>query len=157
MIPFILAVVLRGQPLKSMGWQKENLRAGLIVGLLLIVVVLFLRGKFAPLLKGVTRQQAGLLPVWLIYSFAEETIFRGYIQMRLDSYLGAKWGWMAAAGLFLLWQLPGRLWLFPAGQIWQPILIAAVQGVLCGWTMKKTGHVAAPALYRAFAGWLTVL
>jgi hypothetical protein len=64
---------------------------------------------------------------------------------------------MAAAGLFLLWQLPGRLWLFPAGQIWQPILIAAVQGVLCGWTMKKTGHVAAPALYRAFAGWLTVL
>jgi membrane protease YdiL (CAAX protease family) len=157
LIPFILAVVLRGQPLKSMGWQKENLRAGLIVGLLLIVVVLFLRGKFAPLLKGVTRQQAGLLPVWLIYSFAEETIFRGYIQMRLDSYLGAKWGWMAAAGLFLLWQLPGRLWLFPAGQIWQPILIAAVQGVLCGWTMKKTGHVAAPALYRAFAGWLTVL
>jgi len=34
LIPFILAVVLRGQPLKSMGWQKENLRAGLIVGLL---------------------------------------------------------------------------------------------------------------------------
>lgn len=157
LIPFVAAVAFRGQPLRSMGWQKENLRGGLIVGLLVMVVVLFLRGKFLPLLKGVTTQQAGLLPVWLIYAFAEETLFRGYIQLRLDAYLGKKWGWLAAAGLFLLWQLPGRLWLFPAAQIWQPIVIAAVQGLLCGWIMKKTNHVAASALYRAFAGWLLVI
>lgn len=157
LIPFIAALIFRGQPLRSMGWQRDNLRAGLMVGLLLVVVVLFLRGKFLTLLKGVTQQQAGLLPVWLIYTFAEETIFRGYIQLRLDAYLGAKWGWLAAAGLFMLWQLPGRLWLFPEAQIWQPIVIAAVQGLLCGWIMKKTGHVATSALYRAFAGWLLVI
>ena len=157
LIPFIAAVLLRGQPLRSMGWQKENLRAGLMVGLLLILVILFLRGKFLPLLKGVTQQQAGLLPVWLFYTFAEETIFRGYIQLRLDAFLGARWGWLAAAGLFLLWQLPGRLWLYPAGQIWQPILIGAVQGVLSGWIMKKTGHVSASALFRAFSGWILAI
>lgn len=157
LLPFIAAVVLRGQPLRSMGWQKENLRGGVIVGLLLILVVLFLRGKFVPLIKGVTSEQTGLLPVWLLYAFAEETIFRGYIQLRLDAFLGNRWGWLAAAGLFLLWQLPGRLWLFPAEQIWQPIVIAAVQGLLCGWIMKKTNHVAASALYRGLAGWLLTI
>ena len=157
LIPFVLAVLLRGQPFFSMGWQKENLRAGLLVGLLSIVVVLFLRGKFLPLLKGISPEQAGLLPVWLIYAFAEEMIFRGYIQFRLDSFLGPKWGWLAAAGLFILWQLPGRLWLFPAAQLWQPILAAAIQGLICGWMMKKTGHVTAPALFRAFSGWIALI
>jgi membrane protease YdiL (CAAX protease family) len=88
------------------------------------------------------------------YTFCEETIFRGYIQLRLNSYLGAKWGWLATAGLFLLWQLPGRLWLFPVDQLWQPVLIATVQGLLCGWMMKKTGHVASSAIFRAFSGWI---
>ena len=154
LIPFIAAIALRGQPVRSMGWQKENLRSGLMVGLLLVVVILFLRGKFMPLLKGVSPQQAGLLPVWLVYTFSEETIFRGYIQLRLNSYLGVKWGWLATAGLFLLWQLPGKLWLFPVDQLWQPVLIAAVQGLLCGWMMKKTGHVVSSAIFRAFSGWI---
>ena len=157
LIPFVLGVILRGQPLRSLGWQRENLRGGLIVGVLLIVVVLFLRGKFLPLLKGITPHQAGLLGVWLIYAFAEETIFRGYIQLRLDAFLGSRWGWLAAAGLFLLWQLPGRLWILSAAQLWQPILIATVQGLICGWIMKKTNHVAASALYRAVAGWLLTI
>jgi len=157
LVIFTLAVILRGQPLFSLGWQKENLRAGLIVGLLAIVVTLFLRGKFLTLLKGVAPEVAGLLPVWLAYAFAEEMIFRGYIQLRMDSFLGPRWGWLAAAGLFVLWQLPGRLWLFPAAQIWQPILISSIQGLICGWMMKKTGHVTAPALFRAFSGWIALV
>jgi membrane protease YdiL (CAAX protease family) len=157
LIPFIAAVILRGQPFFSLGWQRGNLRPGLMVGVLVMLVVLFLRGKFLPLLKGVTQEQAGLLPVWIVYAFAEEMIFRGYIQLRMNSYLGEKWGWLAAAALFVLWQLPGRLWLFPAAQIWQPILIASIQGLICGWMMKKTGHVTAPALFRAFSGWIALI
>ncbi len=157
LVPFILALILRGQPILSVGWQKENLRAGLIVGLMAIVVTIFLRGKFLTLLKGVSPAETGLLPVWLILTFAEEMIFRGYIQLRFDSFLGKKWGWLAAAGLFILWQLPGKLWSMPAAQIWQPILVASIQGLICGWMMKKTGHVLAPALYRALSGWLALI
>ena len=35
LVPFILALVLRGQPLKSMGWSKDNFKPGVTLGLLL--------------------------------------------------------------------------------------------------------------------------
>ncbi len=154
LIPFLAALAFRRQPILSAGWQKENLRAGLLVGLLLAMVSVFLRGKFVTLLKGVPSSTGTLLVVWLVTALAEETIFRGYIQFRMDAFLGSRWGWLAAAGLFLLWQLPGRLWVLPAGQLLPQILIAAAQSLLCSWIMHKTGHVAASALFRAFSGWI---
>lgn len=157
LIPFLAALAFRRQPILSAGWQKENLRAGLLVGLLLVMVTIFLRGKFLTILKGVSSDAGILLLIWLVTTFAEETIFRGYIQFRMNAYLGDRWGWLAAAGIFLLWQLPGRLWFFPADQLLPQILIAAVQSVLCGWIMQKTGHVSASALFRAFSGWILLL
>ena len=46
LVPFILALVFRGQPLKSFGWGKDNFKVGVTLGLLLVVVTIFLRGKF---------------------------------------------------------------------------------------------------------------
>ena len=157
LLPFLIALVLRGQPLKSIGWGKENLRAGITLGLILVVLTLFLRGKFMTLLGGISPEQSSLLVVWLLLSFAEETIFRGYIQLRLATFLGENWGWLATAGLYVLWQLPGRLWFFPFADIWLTIAISAVQGLLLGWIMRKSGHILAPALFRAAAGWLLFL
>ncbi len=154
LIPFILALLLRGQPFKSAGWSRDNLRAGLTVGLLLIFLTIFLRGKFLSVIKGITPAEGSLLLVMLILCAAEETIFRGYIQLRLMSYLGNNWGWLATAGLYLLWQLPGRLWLHPIGDIWVDLVIAAVQGLLLGWIMRKTGHVASTILFRTVAAWI---
>lgn len=157
LIPFVLALVLRGQPLKSIGWAKENLRSGLTVGLLLVILGIFLRGKFMTILDGITPAEGNLLVVILITCLAEETIFRGYIQMRLMSFLGGTWGWLATAGLYLLWQLPGRLWVHPFGEIWIGLLIAAVQGLLLGWIMRKTGHVSSTILFRAATTWILLM
>lgn len=157
LVPFILALVFRGQPLKSFGWSKDNFKVGITLGLLLVVVTIFLRGKFTPLLKGVSPDQVSLLLVWLLPAFAEESIFRGYIQGRLISLLGTIWGWLATAGLFMLWQLPGRLWEQPFSDYWHILVIAAVQGLLLGWIMRKGGHVIAPILFRAAAGWLLLI
>jgi membrane protease YdiL (CAAX protease family) len=157
LIVFILAMVLRGQPLKSIGWGKDNLRAGVIVGLLLMVVTVFLRGKFTVLLKGVNPEQGSLLLVWVFLAIAEETIFRGYIQLRLTSFLGTTWGWLATAALYMLWQLPGRLWTLSFVKMWPILLIALVQSLLLGWIMRKSGHVLAPILYRIAAGWLLLI
>ncbi|KAF0109926.1 MAG: hypothetical protein FD147_1981 [Chloroflexi bacterium] len=154
LIPFILAMVLRGQPLKSIGWGKANLKIGLIVGFLTVVLTIFLRGKFITILRGISPEQGNLLLVWLILSLAEETIFRGFIQLRLSTFLGGTWGWLATAGLFLLWQLPGRLWILPFSEIWPVLVISAAQALLLGWMMRKSGHVLTPALFRTAAGWL---
>lgn len=157
LLPFILALVLRGQPFKSFGWSKENLKPGATLGLLLVLATLFLRGKFTALLAGVSSEQLNLLLVSLALAAAEETIFRGYIQSRLIAFLGSTWGWLATAGLFILWQLPGRLWVSPIADFWQILVIAAVQGLLLGWIMRKSGHVIAPILFRAAAGWLLLI
>jgi len=156
-VPFLLAMLLRGQPFKSIGWGKDNLRAGATLGVMLAVVTLFLRGKFTALLGGVSSEQGGLLLVWLLLAAAEETIFRGYIQGRLCALFGSTWGWLATAGLFVLWQLPGRLWVSPLADYWHILVIAAVQGLLLGWIMRKSGHVMAPFLFRAAAGWLLLI
>lgn len=157
LVLFMLALVLRGQPLKSIGWGKANTRAGFIVGLLLVILTIFLRGKFLTVLNGITTTEGSLLLVILVLCVAEETIFRGYIQLRLMSFLGNTWGWLATAGLYLLWQLPGRLWLHPFGEIWVDLVIAAVQGLLFGWITRKTGHVSSTILFRAAATWIQFL
>ena len=157
LLPFILALILRGQPLKSFGWSRENLKPGATLGLLLALVTLFLRGKFTALLGGISSEQGSLLLVWLIFSAAEETIFRGYIQSRMIALLGSTWGLLATVGLFILWQLPGRLWVSPFADFWYILVIAAVQGLLLGWIMRKSGHVIAPILFRAAAGWLLLI
>lgn len=157
LIPFIAALLLRGQPFKSIGWSRENLRAGLITGLLLVFLTVFLRGKFLAVINGLTSAEGSLFLVILLLCLAEETIFRGYIQLRLMSFLGNTWGWLATAGLYLLWQLPGRLWLHPIGEIWIELVIAAVQGLLLGWIMRKTGHVSTTILFRAAAAWLLLI
>lgn len=157
LLPAIILLLARGQPLKSTGWSKENTRASLMLGLLLAVLTIFLRGKFTPLLKGFTEEKGSLLLVLLILSLAEESIFRGYIQLRLMSYLGTTWGWLATAFLYLLWQLPGRAWLSHFPTAWPEVLITLAQALLLGWIMRKSYHVAATALYRAVAAWLMVI
>lgn len=157
LLPVIILLIARGQPLKSTGWSRENTRAGLMLGLLLVVLTIFLRGKFTTLLKGVTPEQGSLLLVLLILCLAEETIFRGYIQLRLMSFLGSTWGWLATVVLFLLWQLPGRDWISQFSTSWPEILITLVMSLLLGWIMRKTYHVAAPALFRAVAAWLMMI
>jgi membrane protease YdiL (CAAX protease family) len=154
LLPFIILLLVRGQPLKSIGWSKDNFKAGLTLGALLAVLTIFLRGKFTTLLQGVSPAQGSLLLVILLLSVAEETIFRGYIQLRLMSYLGQTWGWLATSLLFILWQLTGRAWLGNLEDSWPVIVIALVQSILLGWIMKKTYHVSAPILFRAVAAWL---
>ena len=154
LIPFLLATVLRGQPLKSIGWGKANFKPGLTLGFLLIIITIVLRGKFTALLHGITSEQGGLLLVCLLLALAEETIFRGYIQLRLSSFLGSTWGWLATAVLYLLWQLPGRLWILPFSEMWPTLVIALGQALLFGWIMRKSGHVVSSILFRAVAAWL---
>lgn len=151
---FLLATFLRGQPLKSIGWGKANFKAGLTLGILLVIISIVLRGKFTTLLSGISAEQGGLLLTFLILAIAEETIFRGYIQLRLSSFLGSNWGWLATAALYLLWQLPGRLWILPFAEVWPTLVISLAQALLLGWIMRKSGHVVSSVLFRAVAAWL---
>jgi membrane protease YdiL (CAAX protease family) len=153
----VILLIVRGQPPKSTGWSKDNTRANITLAVMLVILVVFLRGKFYTLLGGITPEQGSLLLVMIVWCLLEETIFRGYIQLRLMSFLGTTWGWLATSLLYVLWQLPGNPVFTSFATEWPSLVIALVQGLLFGWIMRKTYHVAAPAFLRAVATWLMLL
>lgn len=86
------------------------------LGVAVLLLSIFLRGMLSRLIAGVSTEQGTALLIILITCLAEEFIFRGYIQQRLSSWLGKSWGWLAASGLFIIWQIP-RLLIVPSGTL----------------------------------------
>jgi len=153
---FALALFIRRQPLLSAGWgRRQNFNNGLRLALVLVFLTIFLRGKIFTLINGISAEEGYSFIVLLVISLAEESIFRGYIQLRLNSWAGSKHGWWLAALLFVIWQIPRLLLL--ASNIWISLGVIVVQSLLLGWIMKQGGHVIAPGLYRAVSDWLDVL
>jgi membrane protease YdiL (CAAX protease family) len=161
----ITAVALfgRGQPLRSVLWGRELLGAGFRLGLALVMLTLFLEGKIMTLINGVSAQEGSALLAWVGIAFAEETVFRGYIQPRISAWIESlvktetsNWivgrlGWLATAGMFVLWQVPRLL---PVGLPWQGLVLALVQGLIVGWLAQRSGNLVAPWLYRMISEWL---
>lgn len=152
----VLALLYRKQPFLSAGWgNRKNLALGVRIGLMLVFLTIFLRGKIMAIINGVSGQEGILLLFIVVIALAEETVFRGYLQLRFSSSLGQPTGWLATSALFVLWQLP-RL-LSSGEDLWMGLLFASVQSFVLGWLMHKNGHVSAPVLYRTFSEWITYL
>lgn len=151
----MLVLYIRKQPARSAGWSKALLSPSLRLGLALVFMAVFLRGAIFSLMNGITTPEISGLLVWLVLAMAEETVFRGYIQLRLSAFFGEKYSWLITALIFLIWQLP-RLMLHPE-TIWIRLALAAAQAVLLSWLMKRSGHVAGIALYRAVSEWIWLL
>jgi membrane protease YdiL (CAAX protease family) len=156
-VPFALALRLRGQPIRSAGWNPQYLRAALMLGIALALLAMFLRGQIMNILS-LSSDKGILLLVWLGISAGEESIFRGYILIRFVSVWGQWAGISATSLLYALWHLPLMLVL---GQDFNAILaglgLALVQGFVLGYIANKAGHVLPVILYRAFSQWLLAL
>lgn len=152
LIPAVGLLLQRQQPWRSAGWNRAMQMPALQLGLALGFLAIFLRGKFNSLFAGIGTDALNALWMWLVIALAEETVFRGYIQLRLTTWWGAWGGWLGTAGLFLLWQLPR--WLMQPENLIANLIIGALQALLCGWIMRQSGHVGASALYRAISEWL---
>jgi membrane protease YdiL (CAAX protease family) len=150
----LTALVYRRQPLRSAGWNRPLFSASLQLGLAIAILTVFLHGKFATLLKGVSADQGLALLLLLLLGLAEETVFRGYIHLRLSSWFGPTRGWLATAGLYVIWYLPRLIGRLPVNELLLVLGLLLLQGLLLGWMMQKGKHVLAPALYRAISGWI---
>ena len=130
-----------------------------VVALALALLALFLRGKIFAVINGLSTPELLYLPAMLAAAFAQETIFRGYVQLRMQSWLGEVWGWLAAAVLFAICQVPELL--FARGVALTELPMALVEllafGLVLGWIMRKSGNILAPALYAAIHAWLMVI
>jgi membrane protease YdiL (CAAX protease family) len=154
MVPFLLGMYQRKQPWLSAGLKKQMLKGGFQVGLALVLVTVFLRGKINALIYGAhTLEILYLLLGCLVVCFAEEFIFRGFVQLRLTSWLGETNGWLATAALYAFWSVLPLL-----NAPMETILITAAYrlglGLLLGWIMRKSGSIIGGWLYHTVHIWL---
>jgi membrane protease YdiL (CAAX protease family) len=157
LLPFLAALVTRKQPPRSAGWDRALLAPGLQMGVALAILTIFLRNRVMDVLGGLSAPVLGALPLALGLSLFEETIFRGYIQMRLGWWLGAWPGLALTAALFSLWHLPAWAGSLPTQTTLILLGLTFVQGLVLGWIMHKSRTVVAPVLYRAISIWVSFI
>ena len=150
-----VSMLYRRQPPKSAGWNRLTLRSGLLVGVALGFLTIFLRGRFNALFNGLNSVQLDALWLVAVICLAEETVFRGFLQLRLGWWLGKTWGLILTAGLFVLWRLP--FYLAAPDALLINLAATLVQGLLLGWIMQSCGNVAGPAIYRIVSMWCNFL
>ena len=151
----VVSMAYRRQPPKSAGWNRLTLRNGVLLGLALGLLTLLLRQRTNNVLDGITAAEGNAFLLAALIGLSEETFFRGFLQLRLDWWFPKPWGILLAAGLFVVWRLP--LLLRAPETLWVNLVLTAVQSLLLAWIMKSSGSVAAPALYRTFSIWCTLL
>lgn len=152
--PFVVGLFRRKQPWLSVGLKKQMLKGGLQVGLALIMIVVFLRGKVTSLIYGpYTLDLLFLFLGSIIVCFAEEFIFRGFVQLRLMDWLGETKGWLAASGLFAIWSVLPLL-SAPLETILITTAYRLAMGLLLGWIARRSGGIIGGWMYHTIHTWL---
>ncbi len=153
-LPVVYFVRRKKQPWLSLGLKPQMISGGLQVGFALILVTIFLRGKLSALIYSDKEiNQLFLLLACLIASFGEEIIFRGYLQPRLENWLGDLTGFLLTAVISAAWvvlPLLGIGWL----AILALFLYRLLLGLLLGWILKRTGSILPGWLYHTIHMWL---
>jgi membrane protease YdiL (CAAX protease family) len=157
LLPLVVAMFVRRQPIRSTGWHQTILVPAALMGLSMAFFTLILRNRFWVLLGGVSGPEFYALLTALGICLAEETIFRGYILMRLAWWLGEWPGLALSSLLYTGWHLPAWLGHQPIETVLMLSLLTFLQGMVLGWIMRKSRHILAPAIYRAVSIWMQVL
>jgi membrane protease YdiL (CAAX protease family) len=157
LIPVVVAMIVRRQPIRAVGWHQAILLPATLMGLGLAFITLILRNRFWELIDGVSSAEFFTLLTMLGIALAEETIFRGYILLRLAWWLGEWPGLVLTSLMYAAWHLPAWLGQQPLETILLLSLLTFIQGMVLGWLMRKSQHVLTPALYRAMSMWTRVL
>ncbi len=159
LLPVALLLLIRRQPLLSVGLSRPTLRPAALLGAALVLITIFLRGKIYGILDGVSTLELNHLIVSLVIALVGEIIFRGYLQLRFTAWLGRTGGWLVASLVYFLFCLP-FVWQSAGGvffAFWLPAVFQLAQAVLLGWIMRRSGNVLASGLYQAAHFWVGIL
>jgi membrane protease YdiL (CAAX protease family) len=148
-LPAGWAMFRTGEPISSSGLGRHNLWQACVIGLALgglWCLPAAFGHKFAPQFGG----WAGWLLFMTMVGFAEEFLFRGYLQTRLIARMGTWRGWVLASFLFAASHLPR--YLFQDGLGLGAAIVAAARlipsGLGMGFIMLRTQNILAPAIFH---------
>jgi membrane protease YdiL (CAAX protease family) len=149
-LPAGWAMLRRREPLSSAGLRRHNLWQACVIGL---VVGALWCAAGTPGHKLVRLLQGGwsLSLVFLaLFGFAEEFLYRGYLQIRLISQLGVWRGWPLVSLIFAASHFPHRLiyeGLHPGQAVIGTMLVLPIALAL-GFVMLRTQNILAPAIFH---------
>ena len=159
LLPLVLLLLIRRQPLLSVGLSRPTLSPAAMLGAALALITIFLRGKIYGILDGVSALEFNHLILCLVIALVGEIIFRGFLQLRFSAWLGRTAGWLVTSLVYFLFCLP-FVWQAAGGEFsafWMPAILQLVQAVLLGWIMRRSGNVLASGLYQAAHFWVGIL
>jgi membrane protease YdiL (CAAX protease family) len=141
------------------GWGCERMGWALALGTLLGAGAVLLRARpFAPARLALA-DTWWALAAYAVVASAEETLYRGFLQGRLEAWLGRWLGYLVTALLFTGLHLPARL--LGGEPLAQAVRYATVQllpmALLFGGAMLAARHTAAPTLLHLAWNWASVL
>ena len=159
LLPMTVWVWRRRLGWRTCGWGREGVARALALGVLLGAGALLLRARpFAP-------QRLSLADTWwalaayAVVALAEETLYRGFLQGRLEAWLGRWPGYLITALLFTALHLPARL--LGGEPLIQALTYATVQllpmALLFGAAMLAARHTATPTLLHLAWNWASVV
>jgi membrane protease YdiL (CAAX protease family) len=150
-------MLYRRQPVRTLGWGK-TFRPSFQLGLGLVALIIFLHGKIFAIINHMSGDLAVLFLALLAIALLEESVFRGFIFIRLTAGFGDTSGLVMTALLSTIWQAALLVDFNAAtGVVLPGLAVILVQGLVLGWVMKKSGHVIAPALYAAISNMILFL
>lgn len=149
--PFAIALLMRHQGLSTIGLSRHNLIPSVFLGIVLsgvtITSYVTVYGKAPTMLSTFSASYLYYLVAMLSVGFAEEAIFRGYLQLRLTASLGTRWAWVLTAIVFTI------------GHVEQSILgliSVFVIGFLFGWIMIRSENIVGLSIWHAFIDWVWI-
>lgn len=161
-IPLIAAMRRTGQTLESIGVTSRYGCRMLVFALTSSAILFTVYGLSAAYMglhfAGFSTPLAYGIIAYSINSFAEEIVFRGYIQTRLIAYFGTAEGFIITLLFFTALHIP-RFFFFSgaANQFTWNVLLNLFPAVLFGFTMIKSQNIAIPLTFHLLWNLNTIL
>ncbi len=158
LIPMFVVLARDRLKLSDLQYRKSNLILSLFLGILIGLIFLILSGRILQILK-LSKSSllfAGLQ--YLVVGFAEETLFRGYVQVRFIAQWGFWKGFISTSVIFCLWHFPtyslGMNMSFSAASI--EVIKVLPLSLLLGYSLEKTGNIITPVMIHLFINWVQI-
>ena len=156
LLPMFVGMKADGLGWRELQYRRTNLLSSLMLGTLVGVMFLIGAGKVPHLLVVFTANGAFATLQFLVVGFAEETLFRGYVQARWVATLGWWPGLLLASVAMSLFHVPMLLLAerLPLLNVLLETLRVMPLSLLLGYAMRKSGNIVAPGIIHL---WLNLI
>ena len=149
-VPVLAALKVKHQTLESIGVTKKNLIFSLVIGITLSALWLTIGFSTSPesFLRAFSLNTLYGLLYYTAIGFGEEILFRGYLQHRCSTWLGAANGLVISSIIMAFAHLPQRVFalgLNPQQAILSSVVLLPIS-ILLGLVFLKTQNVLGPAV-----------